>query len=156
MIFQHFYRQIQFSRTIQERPLNSSTFQACANPDFTPLFLQFTLLFLDFTRNEPHQAFEAKYKFIANIVGSCLYYYMPTMYTKIRLLLKDRHLLEFWRHQKVFLIITYYWILIKEIRFIKGNLKAPPLSRRYLIELKRNKKFGHSLQPDYTLLQVAF
>ena len=33
VIFQYFSRQISFSRTFQERPLNSSTFQACANPD---------------------------------------------------------------------------------------------------------------------------
>ena len=33
MIFQYFSRQISFSRTFQESPLNSSTFQACANPD---------------------------------------------------------------------------------------------------------------------------
>ena len=33
MIFQYFSRQIYFSRTFQESPLYSSTFQACANPD---------------------------------------------------------------------------------------------------------------------------
>ena len=33
MIFQYCSRQIQFSRTFKESPLNSSTFQACANPD---------------------------------------------------------------------------------------------------------------------------
>ena len=32
MIFQYFSRQISFSMTFQESPLNSSTFQACANP----------------------------------------------------------------------------------------------------------------------------
>ena len=32
MIFQYFSRQISFSRPFQEGPLNSSTFQACANP----------------------------------------------------------------------------------------------------------------------------
>ena len=32
MIFQYFLWQIKFSRTFQESPLNSSTFQACANP----------------------------------------------------------------------------------------------------------------------------
>ena len=32
MIFQYFSRQIYFSRTFQESPLNSSTFQACVNP----------------------------------------------------------------------------------------------------------------------------
>ena len=39
MIFQYFSRQIYFSRTFQEIPLNSSTFQACANPAFIPTFL---------------------------------------------------------------------------------------------------------------------
>ena len=33
MIFQYFSKQIYFSRTFQESPLNSSTFQACANPE---------------------------------------------------------------------------------------------------------------------------
>ena len=32
MIFQYFSRHIYFSRSFQEIPLNSSTFQACANP----------------------------------------------------------------------------------------------------------------------------
>ena len=32
MIFQYFSRQIYFSRTFPESPLNSSTFQACVNP----------------------------------------------------------------------------------------------------------------------------
>ena len=32
MIFQYFSRQILFSMTFQESPINSSTFQACANP----------------------------------------------------------------------------------------------------------------------------
>ena len=32
MIFQYFSWQIYFSRTFQESPLNSSTFQACLNP----------------------------------------------------------------------------------------------------------------------------
>ena len=35
MIFQYFSRQILFSRTFQESPLNSSTFQACVNPVIT-------------------------------------------------------------------------------------------------------------------------
>ena len=34
MIFQFFSRQIEFSSTFQESPLNPSTFQACANPVF--------------------------------------------------------------------------------------------------------------------------
>ena len=33
MIFQYFSRHFYYSRTFQESPLNSSTFQACANPD---------------------------------------------------------------------------------------------------------------------------
>ena len=33
MIIQYFSRQILFSRTFQESPLNSSTFQACAKPE---------------------------------------------------------------------------------------------------------------------------
>ena len=32
-MFQYFSRQISFSRTFQESPLNLSTFQVCANPD---------------------------------------------------------------------------------------------------------------------------
>ena len=32
MIFQYFSRHISFSRTFQESTLNSSSFQACANP----------------------------------------------------------------------------------------------------------------------------
>ena len=35
MIFQYFSRKIWFSRNFQESPLNSSTFQACANPAHT-------------------------------------------------------------------------------------------------------------------------
>ena len=35
MIFQYFSWHISFSRTFQESPLNSSTFQACANPEFS-------------------------------------------------------------------------------------------------------------------------
>ena len=34
VIFQYFSRHIQFSRTFQESSLNSSTFQACANPGY--------------------------------------------------------------------------------------------------------------------------
>ena len=32
MLFKYFSRQILFSRTFQDSPVNSSTFQACANP----------------------------------------------------------------------------------------------------------------------------
>ena len=32
MFFQYFSRQIYFSRTLQDSPVYSSTFQACANP----------------------------------------------------------------------------------------------------------------------------
>ena len=38
MIFQYLSRQILFSRTFQQSPLNSSTFQACANPVLTDLY----------------------------------------------------------------------------------------------------------------------
>ena len=48
MIFQYFSRQTLFSRTFQESLLNSSTFQACANPvDAGPshhLYLNFVLV----------------------------------------------------------------------------------------------------------------
>ena len=33
MIFLNFSRHIEFSKTFQERPVNSSTFQACVNPE---------------------------------------------------------------------------------------------------------------------------
>ena len=37
MFFKYFSRQILFSRTFQDSPVYSSTFQACANPDLSSL-----------------------------------------------------------------------------------------------------------------------
>ena len=42
MIFKYFSRQIYFSRTLQDSPVYSSTFQACANP-FVCIFTVKTL-----------------------------------------------------------------------------------------------------------------
>ena len=43
MIFQYFSRSIRFSRTFQESPLYSSTFQACGNPVLPERVVRFEL-----------------------------------------------------------------------------------------------------------------
>ena len=55
MFFKYFSRQILFSRTFQDSPVYSSTFQACANPDRDLGFLNAKGLNLKYKNTETVQ-----------------------------------------------------------------------------------------------------